>query len=225
MPVTITVQNLWKSFPSPEGELKVLRGVTVEFPEESSVAIFGESGAGKSTFLHILGGLEKPTAGAVLFNGESLYEKKEEERAQFRREKVGFVFQFHYLFEDLTALENTILPLLLKGFHKREAIKKGEEILDELHLLPRKNHRPQELSGGEQQRVAIARAIIHDPEIVLMDEPTGNLDEVTAEEVHNLLFSLRERKRFTWITVTHNLSFASRFSIKYRMERGILLPA
>jgi len=181
------------------------------------LAIEGASGAGKSTLLHILGALDRPTAGEIYFQGQDLLGRREKDLAEIRNRYVGFVFQFHHLLAEFTALENTILPGLIQGMKSEEALQCGEEILVQLGLGDRLLHKPGELSGGEQQRVAVARALMMKPQAILADEPTGNLDSRTGEEVHNLLVQINREQGITIVVVTHNPALA------VRMNRRVLL--
>ncbi len=181
------------------------------------MAIEGASGAGKSTLLHILGALDRPTSGEIYFQGQDLLGRSERDLAEIRNRSVGFVFQFHHLLPEFTALENTILPGLIQGMKSEEAFPCGERILVQLGLGDRLLHKPGELSGGEQQRVAVARALMMKPQAILADEPTGNLDSQTGEEVHNLLVQINREQGITIVVVTHNPALA------VRMNRRVLL--
>lgn len=213
-----------KSFYTAAGELKVLKGVDLSVEEGEMVGIVGASGAGKSTLLHILGAIDRPTAGKVIYNGIDIFSRDNGFLSRFRNESVGFVFQFHHLLPEFTALENVIMP----GLIARETIRidieeikeRAERLLSDLGLYERRNHRPGELSGGEQQRVAVARAVILNPKIVLADEPTGNLDTVTGEELFSLLLRLNEERGTAFIIVTHNESLSRRCGRVLRMVDG-----
>jgi len=181
------------------------------------LAIEGASGAGKSTLLHILGALDRPTEGKVYFQDMDLFQRSEGELAEFRNRHLGFVFQFHHLLPEFSALENTMMPGLIQGVDRREASKNAEEILVQLGLGERVHHKPGELSGGEQQRVAVARALMMNPPVILADEPTGNLDTKTGEEVQNLMVEIGRQKGITIVVVTHNPALAS------RMNRRVIL--
>ncbi|MCM2271825.1 MAG: ABC transporter ATP-binding protein [candidate division Zixibacteria bacterium] len=186
------------------------------------VAITGASGVGKSTLLHILGGLDRPTEGSVTLDGVQFSTLSEEERAKIRNQKVGFVFQFHYLLEDFTAAENVMIPMLLAGRKRPDAQRRAELLLEDVGLSDRKSHRPDQLSGGEQQRVAVARALANDPGIVLADEPSGNLDSATGRMLHDLLFRLNSQKSITFLIATHNRELAERCNRELRMADGRL---
>lgn len=213
-----------KSFYTQAGELKVLKGVDLSIEEGEMVGIVGASGAGKSTLLHILGAIDRPTAGKVLYSGIDIFSQDNGFLARFRNESVGFVFQFHHLLPEFTALENVIMPGLIARetirINTEEILDRAERLLSDLGLYERRNHRPGELSGGEQQRVAVARALILNPKVVLADEPTGNLDTVTGEELFDLLLRLNKEKGITFIIVTHNESLSSRCSRILRMVDG-----
>ncbi|HDD44096.1 MAG TPA: ABC transporter ATP-binding protein [Candidatus Desulfofervidus auxilii] len=218
--IILEIKELWKSFFFKGERVDVLKGINLNIHSGEAIAIIGASGVGKSTFLHILGALERPTKGTVLYYGKDIFNLSAKELARFRNQKIGFVFQFHYLLPEFTALENLMLPALIAGWSKEKAKKRANELLEEVVLTEKAHHRPGELSGGEQQRVAIARALMLEPEIVLADEPTGNLDEMTAKKVQMLLFSLYQKKRITLIVATHNLRFAALFPICYELTDG-----
>ena len=214
--------GIQRQFATADGLLQVLKGVDLTISRGEMVAITGVSGVGKSTLLHILGGLDRPTEGQVSLDGVLFSRLTEEERAKTRNQKVGFVFQFHYLLEDFTAMENVMIPMLLAGRKRAEAVKHGELLLEEVGLSSRKNHRPDQLSGGEQQRVAVARALANDPGIVLADEPSGNLDSATGRMLHDLLFRLNSQKSTTFLIATHNQELAERCNRQLHMADGRL---
>ncbi len=214
--------GIQRQFATADGLLQVLKGVDLTISRGEMVAITGVSGVGKSTLLHILGGLDRPTEGQVSLDGVLFSRLTEEERAKTRNQKVGFVFQFHYLLEDFTAIENVMIPMLLAGRKRAEAVKRGELLLEEVGLSSRKNHRPDQLSGGEQQRVAVARALANDPGIVLADEPSGNLDSATGRMLHDLLFRLNSQKSTTFLIATHNQELAERCNRQLHMADGRL---
>lgn len=225
----IEVQNLKKYFMTKAGELQVLKGIDLSIKEGEMVGIVGASGVGKSTLLHILGALDKPTSGNVFCNGNDIFSLDENSLASFRNKSVGFVFQFHHLLPEFTALENVMMPGLIsmglgvQGFRDlsyKDVTERAERLLNELGLLERRGHRPGELSGGEQQRVAVARALILEPKVVLADEPTGNLDTTTGEELFNLLVHLNKEKGITFVIVTHNESLSKRCHRVLRMVNG-----
>jgi lipoprotein-releasing system ATP-binding protein len=225
----IEVQNLKKSFTTDAGELRVLKGIDLSIKEGEMVGIVGASGVGKSTLLHILGALDRPTSGKLLYNGTDIFSLNENSLALFRNKTIGFVFQFHHLLPEFTAIENVMMPGLInkgargqggKGTSYQEIMAKAKRLLDEMGLSERKGHRPGELSGGEQQRVAVARALILEPKAVLADEPTGNLDTQTGEELFNLLVNLNKEKGITFVIVTHNESLSGRCHRVLRMVDG-----
>jgi lipoprotein-releasing system ATP-binding protein len=216
----ISVENLCKSFGHPLKRVDVLKDITVAFREGEAVAIYGSSGVGKTTFMHILGALDRPTSGRITYRGRDVFAMEEKALAGFRNREVGFVFQFYYLLPEFNALENTMMPALIRGIERKEALKKAEEILVEVGLRERITHKPGELSGGEQQRVALARALILQPTLLLADEPTGNLDMNTGLVIHDLLMGLNVEKGVTLIVVTHNPEIASRMPRKIRMMDG-----
>ncbi len=216
----ISVQNLFKSFGNGIKRVDVLRGIDLSFRYGECVAIVGASGVGKTTLLHILGTLERPTSGKVLYEGRDIFKLDDNELAHFRNREIGFVFQFHHLLPEFNALENVMMPCLIAGFSKKEASVKAEEVLISVGLKDRIFHKPGELSGGEQQRVAVARAIVLEPKILLADEPTGNLDTKTGESVFELLHELNRKKRVTLIVVTHNLRLAQRLSRQIQLIDG-----
>ncbi len=195
----------------------MLKGIDLTIQTGEMIAIEGASGAGKSTLLHILGALDQPTEGEVYLQGVELFQRNEKELAQIRNHQIGFVFQFHHLLPEFNALENTMMPALIQGISLKLALKNAGEILTQLGLGDRLLHKPGELSGGEQQRVAVARALMLNPRLILADEPTGNLDSKTGEEVHNLLMQINREKGITIIVVTHNPTLAE------RMTRRVLL--
>lgn len=217
----LSARQISKAYSQGAKELSILKGLNFELGEGDDVCIVGPSGAGKSTFLHILGSLDRPTSGQLLYRGESLLEKSDRELAQFRNQKLGFVFQFHYLLSEFTALENVMMPGRIAGRPGRENEVRAMSLLDQLGLRPRATHYPSEMSGGEQQRVAIARALFQGPEILLADEPTGNLDTANAKIIQDLFFSLKREHRLTIVAVTHDSHFASRFSRQLRMADGV----
>jgi lipoprotein-releasing system ATP-binding protein len=216
----IEVVNLNKTYMKDGLRIEVLKELNLTIAAGESLAVVGVSGSGKSTLIHILGALDQPTSGAVLFDGVDVFSWPEKRLSAFRNQKVGFVFQFHNLLPEFTALENTMMPALVGHIRKAEAIQRAEKILDEVGLSDRMTHKPGELSGGEQQRVAIARALILEPEILLADEPTGNLDTETGKRIEEILISLNRAKRITLIVVTHNQSLADRMSRQIGLRDG-----
>ena len=212
-----------KNFEERSGRaIKVLRDLDFDLVKGQMASVVGPSGAGKSTFLHILGALDRPTSGLVEFEGEELFSRSERGLTIFRNYCVGFIFQFHHLLPDFSALENASIPLLIRGLKKSNAQEKAKALLLKMGLGSRLGHKPGELSGGEQQRVAIARALVTEPKLVLADEPTGNLDSETGEEIFQLLIGLNRDIGTSMILVTHNEAIATRLSIRYRLESGSL---
>ncbi|HND86199.1 MAG TPA: ABC transporter ATP-binding protein [Pseudobdellovibrionaceae bacterium] len=198
----------------------MLKGINLRINQGEAIAVLGASGSGKSTFLQILGTLDRPTEGEIFFRGNSLSQKQDVELSYFRNREMGFVFQFHHLIMELTALENVMLPLQIKGDPQQFAKKQAMEWLDRVGLADRAKHTPSELSGGELQRVAIARALINRPRVLLADEPTGNLDSENALIVQNLFFDLQRSHNLSMVVVTHDLNFAARFPRIHRIKDG-----
>lgn len=190
------------------GELEILKGVDLEIKEAEIVSIVGSSGAGKTTLLTILGTLDRPSAGKVRINNEEVSKLSDKKLAAFRNQNIGFVFQFHQLLPEFTAIENVCIPALIANKNKKETELRAEELLDLFGLKARLQHKPSELSGGEQQRVAVARALINNPKVIFADEPSGNLDSKNAEELHQLFFKLRDNFKQTFVIVTHNAELA-----------------
>lgn len=204
--VLIEVEDLKKSYQvTKTNKLEVLKGISLKINKEVIASVIGKSGAGKSTLLHILGTLDKPDSGKVLFEGKNVFDQKEKQISEFRSRKIGFIFQFHHLLPEFTAIENVMIASMISGQPDKG---KAEELLSEVGLKDRINHKPSELSGGEAQRVAIARALINSPMLILADEPTGNLDTDNANSIIDLIFSLREKYKQTFVIVTHNEEFA-----------------
>ena len=216
----IQVNNLQKTFLKDGHRIEVLKGLDFEIAEGQSLAVAGVSGAGKSTLIHIIGTLDHPTSGNVLFDGVDVFTWPEKRLAAFRNRKIGFVFQFHNLLPEFTALENAMMPALIQRIPKGEAKQRAEAILGEVGLGDRITHKPGELSGGEQQRVALARALILEPEILLADEPTGDLDTETGKKIEDTLLALNRTRGITLIVVTHNPSLADRMSQHIGLRDG-----
>ncbi|MGZ8433098.1 MAG: ABC transporter ATP-binding protein [Candidatus Binatia bacterium] len=213
-----------KSFTEGATEIHVLRGANFDLAEGERVAVVGQSGVGKSTLLHILGTLDRPTSGQILFRGKELPLNDETSLCQFRNRQIGFVFQFHYLLPDFSAIENVMFPALIQGMDAQQARSQGERLLESVGLKDRMSHRPGKLSGGEQQRVAVARAVILQPSLVLADEPTGSLDLRIGEEVQELLFQLNQEQKIALIVATHNHEFANRIGRRIELRDGQLFP-
>lgn len=202
------------------GTLQILRGLDFEVVAGEAVCILGASGAGKSTFLHILGTLDRPTRGTVYYQGEDLFAKNDNELSAFRSSKLGFVFQFHHLLSEFTALENVMMPGRISGMNHLDCRRRAQGLLEYLGLAHRLTHYPSELSGGEQQRVAIARSLFHKPQLLLADEPTGNLDSENSQKIQDLFFQLKEEMGLTLVVVTHDTKFSARFPRSVRMADG-----
>ena len=213
----IQVENVYKHYVQPTTTVEVLRGVHFAVAAGEMVAVVGPSGAGKSTLLHLIGGLDRPTQGVICCCGSDLAQLRDHELADFRNRRIGFVFQFHHLLPEFSALENTMMPALIQGRAKREVQQEARHLLASVGLGDRLHHRPGELSGGEQQRVAVARALINKPDVVLADEPTGNLDRGTGQAIQKLLRQLNEELGQTFVIVTHDREFAA------HMDRAISL--
>jgi lipoprotein-releasing system ATP-binding protein len=216
----IQVQQLFKSYENGTKLVEVLKGVDLVFSKGEKAAIVGASGVGKTTLLHILGTLDRPTSGRVFYEGKDIYALNERDLALFRNREIGFVFQFHHLLPEFSALENTMMPCLIQGVPKKEAASRAEAILTLVGLQDRLSHKPGELSGGEQQRVAVARGLVLEPKVLLADEPTGNLDTQTGESVFDLLQELNQIKGITLIVVTHNLKLAEKLSRQIQLIDG-----
>jgi lipoprotein-releasing system ATP-binding protein len=218
----LEVADLSKEYPTPQGALQILSSVSLSLKRGDAVSIMGPSGSGKSTLLYIAGALEPPTRGTVKLDGQDPFQLKERELAAFRNRKVGFVFQDHCLLPQCSVIENVLTPTLVSGPDGRDASERARALLDEVGLAERINHRPAELSGGEKQRVALARAMIMEPVLLLCDEPTGNLDQKSAETVARLLLELHERQETILIVVTHSAELAARLPIRYELHEQSL---
>ncbi|MBD1401003.1 ABC transporter ATP-binding protein [Pelobacter sp. M08fum] len=218
----VAVHQLHKSFQTPGGVIEVLRGIDLQIKRNERVAVVGTSGAGKTTLMHILGGLDAPTSGDVRVEGERLFALRGHALDAFRNRTVGFVFQFHQLLPEFSALENVMMPRLIAGETRKLAGEKAADILSEVGLAHRLTHKPGALSGGEQQRVAIARALVNEPQLLLADEPTGNLDTGTSDEIVALLNRMHASKGLTMVIVTHNLPLAAGLDRILRIEDGVL---
>ena len=204
------------------GALEVLKGVSLSVKKGEIVSLVGPSGAGKSTLLHIMGTLDKPDAGKIIIEGKEVAMQNEKALSAFRNKSIGFIFQFHHLLPEFTAIENVCIPAFIAGVSKKQAEQKATELLDLLKLSHRINHKPTELSGGEQQRVAVARALINNPSLIMADEPSGNLDTNNAHDLHKLFFELRDRLDQTFVIVTHNEDLANMADRKVNMKDGLI---
>lgn len=205
------------------GELEVLKGVSLQVNKGEIVSLVGPSGAGKSTLLHIMGTLDKPDQGKVTIEGLEIFKQNENALSTFRNKSIGFIFQFHHLLPEFTAVENICIPAFIAGKGKAESEKRAKELLAMLHLSHRAGHKPSELSGGEQQRVAVARALINTPALIMADEPSGNLDTNNARDLHKLFFELRDKLNQTFIIVTHNEELADMADRKVQMKDGLII--
>src|SRR5215471_5191427 len=217
----VEASDLSKIYSTPAADLVVFEGVNLEVSKGSLIAVIGPSGAGKSTLLHLLGGLDVPTRGTVLFNGQNIFEMTGAQLARFRNRHIGFVFQFHHLLPEFTAVENTMMPRLIRGEGRTGVIDDAKRILDRVGLSHRLEHKVGELSGGEQQRVAIARALIGDPELLLADEPTGNLDHRTGETIFQIFRDLHRERNLTSVIVTHNERIAVQCDEVWELDAGV----
>jgi len=222
--IILKAENLIKSYQTTKkNKLEVLKSVSVEIETNKISVIIGASGAGKSTLLHLLGGLDRPDSGKVFYNGTEIFKLSDDKLVKFRREKVGFVFQFHHLLPEFSAIENTAIPLMIKGDSLQKAVKQAEELIQLVGLKERKNHKPAELSGGEQQRVAVARALANNPDIIFADEPTGNLDSDNSELVNQLILDLKNNHGKTLLIVTHNKELMKLADKVFEMKDGKII--
>ena len=220
--IILQTKDVCKVYSTGASELQVLKSVNIQIHQGEAVCLLGSSGAGKSTLLQILGTLDRPTSGDVLFEDQSLFQMNDENLSKFRNDKMGFVFQFHHLIHEFTAVENVMLPCLLAGESREIAFEKANYWLSHLGLSERIAHYPNQLSGGELQRTAIARSLIRNPQILLADEPTGNLDSENSKKIQNLFFELHKQLGLTLIVVTHDLEFSKKFSKIYQVKDGHL---
>jgi len=221
----IQVKSISKIYGMNQKQIEALKDINFTITQGELVTIVGASGAGKSTLLYILGTLDHPTSGKIFYRGEDLFSLNEMKLAEFRNHKIGFIFQFHYLLPEFNALENTMMPALIRGYKKDEALEESEKILVSVGLKDRLTHKQGELSVGEQQRVAIARALVLRPEIILADEPTGNLDSRTGEAIFDLLLSLNQQLKITLLLVTHNESLANRMPRRIFLKDGRIISS
>jgi lipoprotein-releasing system ATP-binding protein len=221
----VEVKDLTKNYVSGNETLRILKGINFEAPAGSAIAVSGQSGSGKSTFLNIIGGLDRCDSGSVKIGGMEISGLSENALSAFRQRRIGFIFQFHYLLKDFTALENVMLPAYMTGMKKKEALRKAGLLLSDVRLEDRAHHYPSQLSGGERQRVAVARALVNDPDMILADEPTGNLDPANSAMVAERLFAGAEKYGKTLIVVTHDDSVALRAPVRHILEDGALKKA
>jgi lipoprotein-releasing system ATP-binding protein len=219
--ILLKVKNIVKNYISGAETLHILRGINFEVDEGACAAVSGQSGSGKSTLLNIIGGLDRADEGNVFIGDEEITNLWEKELSNYRSKRVGFIFQFHYLLKDFTALENVMLPAYIAGIKKKDAIERAKSLLADVKLENRSSHFPSQLSGGERQRVAVARSMVNDPAVILADEPTGNLDPQNSEVVAELLYEGAQKYRKTLIVVTHDKRVASRASVQLFLENGI----
>ncbi|HKL18517.1 MAG TPA: ABC transporter ATP-binding protein [Halalkalibaculum sp.] len=222
----LTGTNIVKTYPQKDGEgaLTVLNDVSISIARGSIVSVIGASGSGKSTLLHVLGGLDKPDSGNVAWNDRNIYTMNDENLADFRNTQLGFVFQFHHLLPEFTALENIMMPALISGTDYSKAKVRATELMEQFGIPARAEHRPTQLSGGEQQRVAMARALMNNPKLILADEPTGNLDEENTDILLDMLFKLRELENVSILLITHEKDIAKRSDLIYQLSKGNLHP-
>lgn len=221
----LKAENLNKSYRTTKDvTLKVLKDISIEIIREKISVIVGASGAGKSTLLHLLGALDRPDSGKVYFNNENIYSLSDDKLANFRNKNIGFIFQFHHLLPEFTAMENVSIPQMINGVSLSLALKNSKELLDRVGLSERADHKPAELSGGEQQRVAIARALANNPQIIFGDEPTGNLDSSISKTIHQLILELCEQLKITFVIVTHNPDLVNLAEKVYEIKDGKIKP-
>ncbi|MCL2229541.1 MAG: ABC transporter ATP-binding protein [Treponema sp.] len=221
--ILVRIKNIVKNYTSGSETLNILKGIDFDIEEGQSVAISGQSGSGKSTLLNIIGGLDRADQGSVFIGNDEITALSEKEISVYRSKRVGFIFQFHYLLRDFTALENIMLPAYIAGMKKKDAIDRAKKLLAEVKMEDRKGHFPSQLSGGERQRVAVARSMVNDPALILADEPTGNLDPQNSEIVAQLLYESAQKWKKSLIVVTHDKKVASRANVQLVLENGQLL--
>ncbi len=218
--IKVKISNLHKIYSRDKIDVHVLKGIDVDIYSGTIVSVTGESGSGKSTFLNLVGGLDVPSRGSILINDVNIVGLDDSSLSKFRNTKLGFIFQFHYLLPDFTAIENVMLPYLKMKYDKSEGERRAKKLLEDVGLSKRLHHKPSEMSGGEQQRVAIARSLVNEPQIILADEPTGNLDEDNSEMVKKILWELRDKYNLTVLLVTHNMNLASQADRVLKLSHG-----
>lgn len=219
----IEVSNLSRVYEDGANKVSVLQDLNLAVEKGEQLAIVGASGSGKSTLLHLIGALDKPSSGNVIINGKDIHKLSAKAQGEFRNRNVGFVYQFHHLLPEFTALENVAMPLIIRGDKREQAYAQAEKLIDRVGLLNRKLHKPSELSGGERQRVAFARALVNEPQVVLADEPTGDLDHTTALRVYDLMCEINKDMGTCFITVTHDLELAHKMQRQLKLEDGVLM--
>ncbi|HEX9251529.1 MAG TPA: ABC transporter ATP-binding protein [Ignavibacteriaceae bacterium] len=223
MDIILSSENITKSYQSSKkNKLEVLKSISFEIEANKISVIVGASGAGKSTLLHLLGGLDRPDSGKVFYEQKNIFDFNNDKLAKFRNENMGFVFQFHHLLPEFTAMENVSIPQMIKGVSLKSASKNSLRLLEIVGLKDRAEHKPAELSGGEQQRVAVARALANDPKIIFADEPTGNLDSANSDSIHKLLFDLRDNFKKTFVIVTHNPELMKLADVIFEIKDGVI---
>ena len=223
--VILKAENIYKSFKTVKKvRLDILKGISLEIEPEKITVIVGASGAGKSTLLHLLGALDRPDSGEVFYEDENIFKLSDERLAKFRNRNIGFIFQFHHLLPEFTALENVAIPQMINGTSLKDASEKSKELLETIGLSERTEHKPAELSGGEQQRVAVARALANNPQIIFADEPTGNLDSANSEQIHKLIAELKKKYNKTFVIVTHNQNLVKLADKVFEIKDGKIKP-
>lgn len=219
----LSLKNIEKTYESSGENLTIIKDLSLDLERGKKCVIVGKSGSGKSTLLNMIGGLDAATSGTILVNGQDVSKMNEKQVNEFRKKVLGLVFQFHYLLKDFTAVENIFLPAYMAGVPKKEAFERANDLLEEVGLADRKDHLPSQLSGGERQRVAVARSLVNDPELILADEPTGNLDPENAILIGDMLFRLSEKHGKTLVLVTHDMNLAAKGDVRYSIEGGALV--
>ncbi len=222
--VILKAENIYKSFKTVKKvSLEILKGISLEIEPEKITVIVGASGAGKSTLLHLLGALDRPDSGEVFYENNNIFNLSDERLAKFRNKNIGFIFQFHHLLPEFTALENVAIPQMINGTSLKDASEKSKELLETVGLSERAEHKPAELSGGEQQRIAVARALANNPQIIFADEPTGNLDSANSDAIHKLIVELKEKYNKTFVIVTHNQNLVELADKVFEIKDGKLI--